>query len=507
MYGADVLNAFAEAPPPKQGFYIRWDRAFLEWWASKTNGRKPIPPCYVIPLMSAIQGHPESPHLWERLIDKHLQDIGLTPTVQEPCLYSGLIDGHCVLFMRQMDDFAVAAPSEQIANHVFDMLDDRLTFPMKRMGLISLFNELDITQTVDFVKIWCSTYLDKVLQKHLSMWLSDHDLPSQPTPLPTTKTFLTSFLNAKGDPDPKAQAQLAQSMKLSYQSAIWELIWAMTTCRPDISYATVRTSKYSCMPYALHYHGINHILKYLHATKDDGIFFWRTTSNEYLPAVSLPTIHSNVHNLLLDGRPSHEPLELHGFVYSYWAARPQTHRSFTGTCLCLAGGCVAYKTQLLPTVALSSTEVVYMGACNSGKMILFVRSILWDLGVPQLAASILYKDNDACIAIANAQEPTTRTRYMDIKYHFLCEWVEHDLLIFSWVDTLVKMLDHFTNQLGPTLFHCHVDYIMGWIPPHYTQWFRKLFGSTSWAVLDRTVPKYLQPVVYAHWLPVLTSVF
>jgi hypothetical protein len=382
----------------------------------------------------------------------------LTPTVHKPCLYSGLIDGRCVLFMRQVDDFAVAVPSEQIANHVFDMLDNRLTFPMKRMGLISLFNGLDITQTADFVKVLCSTYLDKVLQKHLSTWLSDHNLPSQPTLLPTTKTFLTLFLNAKGDPDPKAQAHLAQSMKLSYQNAIVELIWAMTTCRPDISYATVRASQYSCMPHALHYHGIKHILKYLHATKDDGIFFWQTTSNEYFPAVSLLMIHSNVHDLLLDGCHFHEPLELHGFVDSNWAACPQTCRSFTGTCLCLAGGCVTYKTQLLPTVALSSTEAEYVGACNSGKMKLFVRSILWDLGVPQSAASILYKDTDACIAMANAQKPTTRTRHMDIKYHVLCEWVEHDLLILSRVDTLVNMSDHFTKQLGPTLFHCGVDY-------------------------------------------------
>ncbi len=274
--------------------------------------------------------------------------------------------------MRQVNDFAVAAPTEQIANRVFNMLDDRLTFPMKHMGLITLFNGLDIAQMADLVKILCSTYLDKVLQKHLSTWLSDHDLPSWPMRLPTTKTFLTSFLNAKGDPDPKVQAQLAQSMKLSYCSVIGELIWVMTTCQPDISYATVRASQYSCTPHALHYHGVKHILKYLHATKDDGIFFWRTTSNEYLPAVSPPVVRSNVHDLFFNRHPSHDPPELHGFVDSDWAACPQTCRSFVGTCLCLVGGCIAYKTQLLPTVALSSTEVEYMGACNSGKIILFI---------------------------------------------------------------------------------------------------------------------------------------
>ena len=32
VFGADVSNAFAEAPPPKQGFFIRSDCAFNEWW-------------------------------------------------------------------------------------------------------------------------------------------------------------------------------------------------------------------------------------------------------------------------------------------------------------------------------------------------------------------------------------------------------------------------------------------------------------------------------------------
>ncbi len=101
---------------------------------------------------------------------------------------------------------------------------------------------------------------------------------------------------------------------------------------------------------------------------------------------------------------------------------------------------------------------------------------------------------------------------MDIKFHVLYKWVEHDLLVLSHVDTLVNMSDHFIKQLGPTLFHRHVDYIMGWIPPHYTQWVRKLFGSTSRAVPARTIPASAQPIAVvaawlcAHWLPVLTGV-
>ena len=86
IFGADVLNAFAEAPPPKQGFFIRPDKAFREWWAYKN--RPPIPDGYVIPVLLAMNGHPESPRLWEKHADSILLDIGHTPTVHESCLYS-----------------------------------------------------------------------------------------------------------------------------------------------------------------------------------------------------------------------------------------------------------------------------------------------------------------------------------------------------------------------------------------------------------------------------------
>ncbi len=145
IYGADVSNAFAEAPPPKQGFNIWPDKTFLEWWTSKKDGRKTIPPGYVIPVLLAMQGHHESPCLWECLIDKILCDMGFILAVHEPCLYSGLINKQRVIFMSQVNDFAVAAPNERIANQVFNMLNDQLTFSMKHMGLINRFNGLDIS--------------------------------------------------------------------------------------------------------------------------------------------------------------------------------------------------------------------------------------------------------------------------------------------------------------------------------------------------------------------------
>ncbi len=193
-----------------------------------------------------------------------------------------------------------------------------------------------------------------------------------------------------------------------------------------------------------------------------------TTLNNSLPAADPPPINSTGHDLLLDGCAIYVPLDLNGFVDLDWATCPKTCCSFTGVCVHLAGGTIAYKLKIQPTVAESLTEAEFMGALDFGRLILFIRSVLWDISVPQAAASILYEDNNACIAMAMAPKPTSQTHHMDINYHPLIEWVEHNLLSLERIDTLLNMADHLTKQLGSTLFHRHIDHILGKVPPPYS---------------------------------------
>ena len=156
---------------------------------------------------------------------------------------------------------------------------------------------------------------------------------------------------------------------------------------------------------------------------------------------------------------------------------------------------MAYKTQFQPTVAGSSTEAEYMSAYNTGKMILFVRSVLWDLDIPQEAATLLYDDNDSCTAMANAQKPTPRIRHMDIKYFSLSEWVEQDLMLLERIDTSLNLADHFTKGLHTALFHCHADFILGHIPLAYSPVYRSIIGSYAKndAYLDKFFSSSLLP--------------
>ncbi len=78
---------------------------------------------------------------------------------------------------------------------------------------------------------------------------------------------------------------------------------------------------------------------------------------------------------------------------------------------------------------------------------------MWDLGIPQEAATLLYEDNDACTAMGNAQKSTTQTHQMDIKYFSISEWVDRDLMHLECIDTKVNMLDYLIKSLSRALFH------------------------------------------------------
>jgi hypothetical protein len=59
--GADISNAFAEAPGPQAPLFLCIDDTFRAWW-TKHKGNAPIPAdCKVVRVHNAIQGHPESP--------------------------------------------------------------------------------------------------------------------------------------------------------------------------------------------------------------------------------------------------------------------------------------------------------------------------------------------------------------------------------------------------------------------------------------------------------------
>jgi hypothetical protein len=87
------------------------------------------------------------------------------------------------------------------------MLDNKLTMPIKRQGLLDMFNGVDVAQTRNYIKIDSHTYINKFCSKYLDSWLYKVPLSeNQPTPLPMEGSWLIAFNAAIGPDNPKEHA-------------------------------------------------------------------------------------------------------------------------------------------------------------------------------------------------------------------------------------------------------------------------------------------------------------
>ncbi len=161
-------------------------------------------------------------------------------------------------------------------------------------------------------------------------------------------------------------------MQLAYRTGVGELIWAMTTCCPDLAYTSVKLLQSNTCPHKIHYHGLKHSLKYLYNLRNNGIYFYCTTPRPELPVGPPPQIRSNKNNIILDDHPQFDPLIAHAHGDLDWATCPKTQCSFGGVYGHLAGGTITYKCCFQPTVAGSSMEAEFMAAFDTGKMILYI---------------------------------------------------------------------------------------------------------------------------------------
>ena len=124
----------------------------------------------------------------------------MTFTTYESCLYSGYIDNKKIYLLRQVDDFAVSAPTLNIGNKLLTKIDEQLTEPLKFQGIISYFNGVTITQSEVFININCSQYLTRVFERH-GWTILIYCNTSKSTPLTYDKQLISDIEFTKGPTD------------------------------------------------------------------------------------------------------------------------------------------------------------------------------------------------------------------------------------------------------------------------------------------------------------------
>ena len=467
---ADTSNAYQQSPPPKIPRFMELDETYCEWYLEK-HGKAIDPSQYVIPVERALQGDPAAGFQWETYINKILlEQLGFKTTTHERNLYRGTVDGQDVLICRQVDDFAIASHDPQIAEKLITMINERVTTDSKGMGSIVpkkghhlAYNGIDLYQTRDYVKVACDTYIGRLLQTH--DWQDPELLAPYRDAAPVVDELAKTLYDLEGPAeDSTAHKALREKMGFSYRQLLGELMYAYVVARPDIGFAVCLLARFSSCPHQKHYEALEKIAKYLGATKDWGIIYWRPTPVAHFECGELDSPQSNPK---IPAFPEPQPATLVGYVDAAHATDLIQRKSVTGLVFMLAGGAIAYKSKLQTSTATSSTEAELYAAVTAAKMAMYLRSVLNELGFVQGEPTMLYEDNQAVINIVNHSQPTSRTRHVAIQTFAIQDWRASKEIKLGYISTETNIADGLTKGLGWTLHSRHARRAMGHHRPAY----------------------------------------
>ena len=88
---------------------------------------------------------------------------------------------------------------------------------------------------------------------------------------------------------------------------------------------------------------------------------------------------------------------------------------------------------LQPMLAQSSTEAEFTNMADAGKVALYLRYILEEIGIIMDKPTPNLADNQGAVRLANAHQPTRRMRHVEMKHFIILQWTDDKFIDF--VDT------------------------------------------------------------------------
>eukprot|EP00253_Pinus_taeda_P027821 PITA_27821 len=225
---------------------------------------------------------------------------------------------------------------------------------------------------------------------------------------------------------PKTQEEEEDMSRVPYASAVGSLMYAMVCTRPDIAHAVEVLSRFMSKPRKGHWTAVKRVFRYLHGTSDYGLCYQG--------------------RLGLD-----EVLDIRGFVDAYWARDLDQRRSTSGYVFNLFGGAVSWMSKKQSVVALSTTEAEYMGTTHASKEAVWLQRLCSSMGLVQRAIRI---DCDSQSAIFLAKNPAyhSKTKHIDVQYHFVRDMIEDKKVLLVKVDTLKNTADALKKYVSSEKF-------------------------------------------------------
>nr|GEU36419.1 ribonuclease H-like domain-containing protein [Tanacetum cinerariifolium] len=201
-----------------------------------------------------------------------------------------------------------------------------------------------------------------------------------------------------------------------YRSMIGSLMY-VTSSRPDIMFATCMCARYQKNPNEHHVSTVKRIVRYLKGAINLGLWYSKDSGFD-LTAYSNAD-HAGCH---LDRKSASGSVQFLGDKLLCWSSKKQN------------------------CVYISIAESEYVVVSSFYAQVLWMRTQLTNYGFFYDRVPI-YCDSKSAIAISCNSVQYTRTKHIDVRYHFIKDHVEKGTIELYFVSTEYQLADLFTKSL------------------------------------------------------------
>jgi len=201
-----------------------------------------------------------------------------------------------------------------------------------------------------------------------------------------------------------------------YRSMIGTLLY-LTASRPHLLFSVCLCARFQSNPRESHLTDVKRIFRYLKGTTNLGLLYRK--SLDY---------------------------KLVGFCDADFAGDRIERKSTSGNCQFLGENLISWASKRQATIAMSTAEAEYISAASCCTQLLWMKHQLEDY--PINANSILiYCDNTVAICLSKNAILHSRAKHIEIKHHFIIDYVQKGILDIQFIDTEHQWADIITKPL------------------------------------------------------------